>query len=374
MAARFTVLAAVLLLAACNNSAQAPATSPVPSPGSGSVGVVLAGDAAAARYANFRALLQSAFSSVGYEYRIDDGLDQLAQAQSDIAGGASVIVLDPRDDQTGAQVAAYARERGVKVITFEHPIYSGAGNYHVAFDNVQAGRLIGQGFVKCVNDWKVVSPKVFVLNGGEDTDPGAAALAKGYNGVLWGDTTTPQIPGRTNQLGYTLIGDQVAKGWDVASGTAAFKVQYTAHKEINATLEANDDLANAVIQVLKSAGVKPGTVPATGQDATLQGMVNILQGYQCGSVYRPPAAEAQAIVSLATALRAGGKVSSLVKGIVNPPAGVAGNGQPAALLMPLWVTKANMDGTVLKDGYVDRVALCGAVGAVVCQANNIPAY
>ena len=50
-----------------------------------------------------------------------------------------------------------------------------------------------------------------------------------------------------------------------------------------------------------------------------------------------------------------------------------GNDQPATLLTPVWVTKANMDATVLKDGYVDRAALCGFVGAAICQANNIPA-
>jgi D-xylose transport system substrate-binding protein len=374
MAARIPILAAIFLLAACNNTAGSPSSTPAAATTSGgSVGVILAGDAAGPRYVSFRTQLQAAFSSAGYEYRIDDGVDQMSQAQSDIAGGASVLVIDPRDDQTGAQVAAYARERSVKVITFERPIYAGAGNYHVQFDSVQAGKLIGQGFMKCVSDWNVKSPKVFVLNGGEDTDPEAVSLAKGYNQVLWGNSVTPQTPGKTNNFGYTLIGDQIAKGWDVSSGTTAFKEHYTAHKEINATLEANDDLGNAVIQVLKRAGVKPNTVPTTGQDATMQGMVNVVQGYQCGSVYRPLAAEARAIVAVATTLRAGGKVSNLVKGIINPPAGVVGTQQPAALVTPVWVTRANMDATVLKDGYIERAALCGLVGVAICQANNIPA-
>ena len=373
MAARITVLAAILLVAACNNSAQTPSSTPVAATGNGSVGVILAGDAAGMRYVNFRTQLQTAFANVSYEYRIDDNVDQLTQAQSDIAAGATVIVIDPRDDQTGAQVAEFAREHSVKVITFERPIYSGAGNYHVAFDSVQAGKLIGQGFMRCVSDWRVQNPKVFVLNGGEDVDPNAVGLAKGYNEVLWGSTTTPQVPGKTNQYGYTLIGDQVAKGWDVASGTTAFKQHYTAHKEINATLEANDALGNAVIQVLRQAGVKPNTVPATGDDATLQGMANVLQGYQCGSVYRPLAGEASAVVSLATALREGVKRSTLVNGNVFPPAAVVGTEQPAVLLTPIWVTKANMGATVLNDGYVDRVALCGVVGAAICQANNIAA-
>ena len=51
-------------------------------------------------------------------------------------------------------------------------------------------------------------------------------------------------------------------------------------------MEANDGLANAVITVLKGAGVKAKTIPTTGQDATAQGMAYILQGWQCGSVYK----------------------------------------------------------------------------------------
>ncbi len=41
-------------------------------------------------------------------------------------------------------------------------------------------------------------------------------------------------------------------------------------------------------------------IPMTGQDATLQGMQNVLAGYQCGSVYKPIYLEAQAAVALAT--------------------------------------------------------------------------
>src|SRR5690242_16080724 len=112
MAARTSVLAAVFLLAACSGSGQAPSSTSAAATASGSVGVILAGDAAGPRYVNFRTQLQAAFQTAGYEYRIDDGAEQLAQAQSDIEGGASVIVIDPRDDQTGAQVAEYARAHG----------------------------------------------------------------------------------------------------------------------------------------------------------------------------------------------------------------------------------------------------------------------
>ena len=49
----------------------------------------------------------------------------------------------------------------------------------------------------------------------------------------------------------------------------------------------------------------------------------------------------------------------------------AGSEQPASLLVPIWVTKANMKDTVIKDNFVDKAALCAKVTAAVCTAAGI---
>jgi D-xylose transport system substrate-binding protein len=237
---------------------------------------------------------------------------------------------------------------------------------------VQVGKLIGQGFVDCVTAWNVPSPKVFTLNGGEDTDPNAVSFAQGYNSVVWGDTTTPESAGKTNSKGMTLVGDQITPGWTNATGGTIFQQQFTAHPEINATIEANDGLGNVVITVLKNKNVGPKKIPTTGQDATLQGMVNVLQGYQCGSVYKAVYLEAQDAVSLATILRANlTPPAALVNSTTTPPKGVTGTEQPASLLTPVWVTVQNMAQTVVKDQFVQASALCSAAGAAACQAAGI---
>jgi D-xylose transport system substrate-binding protein len=101
-------------------------------------------------------------------------------------------------------------------------------------------------------------------------------------------------------------------------------------------------------------------------------MVNVLTDYQCGSVYKAVYLEAQDAVALATVLRAGATPpTGLVNGTTAPPSGVTGNSQPASLLVPIWVNKANMESTVVKDKFVDVAALCSKAGAAVCTANNI---
>jgi len=349
--------------------------------GKGLVGVILPDTTSSTRYVNFdQPYLTKAFQAAGYsssDFKIDNaqGNDatELADAQADIALGAKVLVFDPLDSTVGSQIQSFAASHGVKTISYDRATFTGSNVYYVSFDNVQVGKLIGQGFMDCVGTWNVQNPKVFVLDGGQDTDPNAVSFAQGYNSVIWGNDTTPQKAGATNSKGYSLIGDQIAPGWQNAAGGAIFQQQFTAHPNINATVEANDGLANAVITVLKNSGVSAKKIPTTGQDATLQGMVNVLQGFQCGSVYKPIYAEAQDAVALATILRAGlTPPSSLVNGSTTPPSGVTGTKQPASLLTPMWVDAGNMGQTVIKDKFVASSALCSAVGASVCAANNIP--
>jgi D-xylose transport system substrate-binding protein len=357
-----------------------PKLKPMVQAGSGLVGVILPDTTSSARYVAFDApYLKQAFDGAGFtssQYKIDNAQGQEAQelalAQADITAGAKVLIMDPLNSTVGSQIQNLAQSHGVKIISYDRATFTGTNTYYVSFDNVQVGKLIGQGFMKCITDWKVTSPKVFTLNGGEDSDPNAVSFAQGYNQVVWGDTTTPEPAGKTNTAGYTLIGDQVAPGWDNAKGGTIFQQQYTAHPTINATIEANDGLGNAVIQVLKNKGVKANSVPTTGQDATLDGMVNVLQGFQCGSVYKAVYLEAQDAVALATVLRANlTPPSALVNGTTTPPSGVSGTQQPASLLTPIWVDKSNMAATVIKDNFVDKATLCGKVTAAVCSAAGI---
>jgi D-xylose transport system substrate-binding protein len=348
--------------------------------GSGLVGVILPDTTSSTRYVNFdKPYLDQAFKAAGYSssnYKIDnaggDPAQELNLATADITAGAKVLVFDPLNSNVGGQIQQLAQSKGVKTISYDRATFTGTNVYYVSFDNVQVGKLIGQGFKDCITAWGVSSPKVFTLDGGEDTDPNAVSFAQGYNSVVWGDTTTPEPAGKTNSDGYTLVNDKVAPGWDNAAGQTIFQQQYTANRQINATIEANDGLGNAVITVLKNAGVGPKKVPTTGQDATEQGMVNILKGYQCGSVYKAVYLEAQDAVAVATILRAGQTPpSALINGTTSPPNGAAGSQQPASLLVPKWVTTANMNDTVIKDKFVVKDQLCTDAGASACSAAGI---
>jgi D-xylose transport system substrate-binding protein len=348
--------------------------------GAGMVGVILPDATTSGRYISYDApYLKQAFLAAGYtegtDFKIDNaqGVDatQLSLAQADITAGAKVLLVDPLDATVGKQIQTIAETAGVAFISYDRATFQGTKTYYVSFDNVQVGKLIGDGFKQCVTDWKIASPKVFELDGGQDTDPNAIDFAKGYNNSIWGQAVAQVAAGATNTAGMTLIGEQLTPKWDNGTGGTIFTQQFTAHPTINATVEANDGLANAVITVLKSKAVPPKTIPTTGQDATLQGMENVLQGYQCGSVYKPIYLEAQAAVALATILRAGQTPpAGLLNGKTTDPTN-ASVSEPAVLLVPVWVNAANMQATVIKDKFIVVADLCAAVGATVCTTAGI---
>src|SRR5215831_8392094 len=348
--------------------------------GSGMVGVILPDTTSSARYVAFDdPYLRKAFQAAGYsskQFKIDNAQGQEAQelslAQADITAGASVLIMDPLNSSVGSQIQSLAQQHGVKIISYDRATFTGTNTYYVSFDNVQVGELIGKNFVQCVSDWGVKNPQVFVLHGGQNSDPNAVSFAQGYNDAVWGKKEANVDAGATNSQGMKLVGEQVATDWKNDVGQQIFQQQFTAHPNINATVEANDGLGNAVINVLKSKGVKAKSIPTTGQDATPDGMANVLTDYQCGSVYKAVYLEAQAAVALATILRAGlTPPQALVNGTTTPPSGVQGNQQPAVLLVPIWVNKANMAATVIKDNFVDKAALCQKVTAAVCSAAGI---
>jgi D-xylose transport system substrate-binding protein len=344
------------------------------------VGVVLPDTTSSTRWVDFDApYFKQAFLAAGFtssEFRIDNaqGSDatQLSDATADINLGAKVLIVCPLDGPTGVAIAKLAEQKGVTLIAYDRAIFQGTNTYYVSFNGEAVGELIGTGFNQCLTSWGIKNPQVYVLNGGEDTDPNAIAFATGYNKVVFGQAAKTVAAGAKGTAdGAKLVAENFAPGWDNTKGGTIFQQAFTANPKINATIEANDGLANAVITDLKGAGVKPNTIPTTGQDATAQGMAWILEGYQCGSVYKPVYKEVQDAVSVATILLAGQKVPpALLNGTATDSADSSIT-EPASLLSATWVTKSNIESTVVKDNFDTASAICAIAGASVCSANGI---
>jgi D-xylose transport system substrate-binding protein len=344
------------------------------------VGVILPDTTSSTRWVDFDApYLTDAFADAGYtqsQFRIDNaqGSDatQLNDATADINLGAKILIVTPLDGPTGVAIAKEAESKGVTLIAYDRAIFQGKNTYYVSFNGEKVGEIIGQGFLSCLSSEHVSNPQVYVMNGGEDTDPNAIAFADGYNKVVFGQAAkTVSAGAKTTSGGGTLVQENYAPGWNNTQAGTIFQQAFTANPKINATIVANDGMANAIITDMIADGVKPGTIPVTGQDATAQGMAYILQGYQCGSVYKPVYKEAEDAVSVATILLAGDKVpAALLNGTTTDPTDSSVT-EPASLLGATWVTKANMESTVVADGFDTATAICAIAGASLCAADGI---
>lgn len=283
----------------------------------------------------------------------------LTDAQTDITNGASIILSDPEDSGTGSQVENYAKAHGAKVIDYDRLTLGGSRPYYVSFNNVTVGKVMGQGLVSCVSKWGVSHPQVVVMHG-DPTDNNATLFAQGYNGVL-----NPLFASKK----YTLV-TRTAGTWDPPTALTEFQQAFTAHKNINSALIPNDETGAPIATYLRGHGVKPNTFPTTGQDATLTGLQNVLEGYQCGTVYKPIYKEAQAAAALAVYLRANKTPpASLLNGTtldINEHKPV-----PSVLLQPIWVTPANMNSTIVKDNFVPASQLCTGAAAAGCKKAGI---
>ncbi len=334
--------------------------------GKGKVGVLLPDTTTSARYVTYDApLLTKAFQTAGFtDFKIDNAQGSAStmqqQAEADITEGASVLLIDPLDPGSGAAIEANAESKGVKVIDYDRLVLGGPSDrYYVSFDNVEVGKLIGQGEVDCISAWNVKKPNILVMDG-DPTDNNAKLFAQGYNGVL-----NPMFSDGT----YTKVGEP-AGTWDPPTAATTFEQQFTAHSNINAVVTPNDDNANAVISVLQKDKIPPKTFPTTGQDASPSGLQNILKGYQCGTVYKPIYLEAQAAASLALYLRAGmTPPDSLVNSTTKDSK--TGDDIQSVYTPPTWVTTDNMADTVVKDGAVTVADLCGGKLADACSAAGI---
>ncbi len=213
-----------------------------------------------------------------------------------IGDGSKVLIIDSIDAASGAGVEAQADKAGVKVIDYDRPNLGGSAPYYVSFDNEEVGRLQAQTMVDCLDAQKIEKPKIIMMNGGTDVDNNAVLFQKGAHSVL---------DPLADEGKLTIEQEATVKGWLVENAAPAFNQALTASNgEVQGVLAANDDIANAVIGVLKNQGLD-GHVVVTGQDAGIAGVQNVVTGKQSMTIFKDVSLEANAASQLAIALMGG---------------------------------------------------------------------
>ena len=322
------------------------------------IGVILPDTKSSARWETAdKRFLEQAFKAAGVQYDIQNAQGDKTQFQTIadqmITGGATVLMIVNLDSGTGKAVLDKAKSQGVATIDYDRLTLNGGAQYYVSFDNVAVGRLQGEGLLKCLEDKGKTSGNIVYLSG-SPTDNNATLFKQGYDGVL------------SKATQYKKVADQSVPDWDNQQAGTIFEQMYTkANGNIDGVLAANDGLGNAAIAILKKNNAN-GEVPVTGQDATVQGLQNILAGDQCMTVYKAVKKEADAAAKLAIGL-AKGEQQSAPNTLKDPESGAD---VPSVLLEPVAITFDNVK-DVVADGYVTKQELCTGAFAAKCTEAGI---
>ena len=207
--------------------------------GKGLVGVILPDATTSARYTAYDLpYLTTAFEQAGYAAPTSRSTTpqgttttELAIAQADITAGAKVLLVDPLDGTTGKADPGRGSAAGIAMISYDRATFQGTNTYYVSFDNVQVGKLIGQGFMQCVTAWAVTSPKVFTARRRPGHRPERDRLRQGLQLGGLGPEVAQVKAGATNSAGMTLVGEQLAPGWDNSQGGTIFQQAFTAQPD-----------------------------------------------------------------------------------------------------------------------------------------------
>jgi D-xylose transport system substrate-binding protein len=350
---RTTILKSALALGAlaiaCGaaTTAGAHSTAPAAKAANTDVCVLLPDTKSSVRWELFdRPYLAAAFKKAGLSATIvnaqNDPQKMRSQADDCVTNHAKVALIVALDPGSATAITKALKAGGAKVIDYDRLTPGSGAAYYVSFDNVQVGKLQGQGLVAGLKaDGEYGKKPVIAELNGDIKDNNAKLFKQGYDSVL-----NPLYKAGTFKK--ATAGDQWTE-WDPVKGQTIFEGMLARNNNtINGVLAANDGLAGAVVSTLKNKGLKP--IPLTGQDATPTGLQYILAGWQTGTVYKPVKLEANAAAAVAIKLIKGGKVKT--NGNVS--------GTPSILLKPTWVNKSNYK-VLFTDKWVQKSAVC--VGA-----------
>ena len=292
-------------------------------------------------------------AKISYVITNADGDPQKQRSQADqcLANGAKVVVLVSLDFGSSLAIEKAAKARNAKVIEYDRQVVGGVGDIYISFDGRRVGVLQGTGVVRGLkaNGKYSKKPVVARLNGGP-TDNNSYLFKGGYDSVLrsyYKNGTFKKGP------------DQFTPDWDNQKAQTIFEQMLVqTNNNIQGAVAANDNIAGAVVATLKAKGLKP--IALSGQDATVQGVQNIISGWQTNTVYKYVPAESDAAIAAAVAL---------YKGKKPPSNSTRPNGkkrQPTMVIPVVSITKANYT-RLFRDRFLKRSEVCSGEYKQYCR-------
>jgi D-xylose transport system substrate-binding protein len=308
--------------------------------------VLLPDTKSSVRWVQFDApAMKAAFKKAGVSASINnalnDPLKQKAQAQACIAAGAKVVIETALDNGSAASIEKLFTSKGGKAIDYDRQVSGGSASVYVTFDGKAVGAAQAKGVLAAMKaNGTYKGGTVAELWGGQ-TDQNAFWFKSGNDAVF-----NPLFKKGPIKKGP----QQFVPDWDANNAATIFnQMLVKTNNNIQGVLAANDNIAGAVVADLKAKHLKP--LPLSGQDASIQGVQNIISGWQTGTVYKYVPDEANAAAAAAVALLKGQKPKT------NTSRKNGSKNEPTLALPVVWITKHNYT-RLFKDKFLKKSQVC----------------
>ena len=242
--------------------------------------------------------------------------------------GLAIIAVNAN---TAAAIVREGQERGVKVMAYNRLIKNCELDFFVSGDNFQLGKMMVEEIIK-------VKPSGHaVILGGDKYDRNAVGLAAAIH-----ENLKPHIESGNIELKY----DTYIEEWSGVNAAYELEQYISLSGEVPDIIIAGfDGIANGCIEVLEKHQVdKP--VYISGQDATINGVKNIVAGKQQMTAFHPLKESASQAAEVMLLLVANDKkINDFISGTTN-------NGQievPTLRVPSIAVTRDNIDQVLIKE-------------------------
>ncbi len=255
--------------------------------------------------------------------------DQIKQVKYLLDQDIDVLIIAPNDLIKASYAVELAKEKDVKVISYDRLVLNSDVDMYISFDNVKVGKLMAEYAIN-----KVQKGNYVIINGPE-TDNNTTLLKKGYEQVL-----NPKVI----KEDIKIIREERSPNWMKEHAFKVIDELLQEGNKIDAIIAGNDGLADGIIEALSEHRLA-GKITVVGQDADLTACQRIVEGTQLMTVYKPIDKLAEASAEIAIALAKGQDINIENK-IFNGKGYV-----PYYVIEPIAVDKYNIDETVIKDGF-----------------------
>jgi D-xylose transport system substrate-binding protein len=275
-----------------------------------------------------------------------------------ISQGAAVIVLTSTDANLAAGSLQAADKAGVPVVLYDHDAVGGKAAAQIVFDSLAVGQAQGKRAAELISAMNK-SPVLIARVKGNQGEYGTRLYEQGQDQFL-----KPLIDSGKAKV----VCEQYTKNWDptVAQSFAEDCLTKNGGK-VDVFIGMNDGTTGGSVAALISQGYKPGEKLVTGgQDATVEALRYIAQGWQDDSVFKDLQIEASKAAEVVASLIAGkGVPDNMINGKVDNQF----MNVPAVFLPVTNITASNI-GDVVKAGVWTWPEICKGIESTdICKKN-----